>query len=193
MRPLQRLRACARSRGCSDPCCHAHGTMACSTSAFMHASAGVTATAWCSGMADVGRNLRGSAPELGGLTALRLVEGSLALEGLRFEAPEQCWSSGGWLIVESCSSWCLEAASGSMRVGPGGRSMRGESLCRHLLLKRGWTPVHWRRSPSRCAPRPVRAQTRPQAGYRRTASLIPTTAHPARAPNSQRTPARLAG
>ena len=96
MRPLQRLRACARSRGC---------------------------------MADVGRNLRGSAPELGGLTALRLVEGSLALEGLRFEAPEQCWSSGGWLIVESCSSWCLEAASGSMRVGPGGRSMRGESRC----------------------------------------------------------------
>ena len=129
MRPLQRLRACARSRGCSDPCCHAHGTIACSTSAFMHASAGVTATAWCSGMADVGRNLRGSAPELGGLTALRLVEGSLALEGLRFEAPEQCWSSGGWLIVESCSSWCLEAASGSMRVGPGGRSMRGESRC----------------------------------------------------------------
>ena len=83
----------------------------------------------CSGMADVGRNLRESAPELGGLTALRLVEGSLALEGLRFEAPEQCWSSGGWLIVESCSSWCLEAASGSMRVGPGGRSMRGESRC----------------------------------------------------------------
>ena len=108
MRPLQRLRACARSRGCSDPCCHAHGTMACSTSAFMHASAGVTATAWCSGMADVGRNLRGSAPELGGLTALRLVEGSLALEGLRFEEPEQCWSSGCWLIVEFCSSWCLE-------------------------------------------------------------------------------------
>jgi hypothetical protein len=109
---------------------HAHGTMACSMFAFMHASAaGVTATARCYGMADVGRNPRESAPELSGLTALRLVEGSLALEGLRFEAPEQCWSSGGWLIVEFCSPWCLEAASGSMRVGPGGRSVRGESRC----------------------------------------------------------------